>query len=152
MCAWRTGEVAQGLGVLAVLPEVPSSIPSDHIVAHSHLWWDLVPSSGVQPCVMCVCVCVYVCVCVVLETASRSTHRLALNFATSPRMGSNFASGMTGMPHQTHLPTEIWSSDLYPNCAKIKTNRNKCDKVPLVLRRSGGCAILPKCMNINKLS
>jgi hypothetical protein len=34
----RTGEVAQRLKALAVLPEVLSSIPSNHMVAHNHLW------------------------------------------------------------------------------------------------------------------
>ena len=40
------GEMAQRLRALAVLLEVLSSIPSNHIVAHSHLYWDLMPSSG----------------------------------------------------------------------------------------------------------
>jgi hypothetical protein len=31
-----------------VLPKVPSSIPSNHTVAHNHLKWDLMPSSGVS--------------------------------------------------------------------------------------------------------
>ena len=39
------GEMAQGLMALAALPEVLSSIPSHHMVAHSHLYQDLVPSS-----------------------------------------------------------------------------------------------------------
>jgi hypothetical protein len=30
------------------LPEVLNSIPSNHMVAHNHLQWDLVPSSGVS--------------------------------------------------------------------------------------------------------
>jgi hypothetical protein len=33
----RDGEVAQQLRALTALPELPSSIPSDHMVAHSHL-------------------------------------------------------------------------------------------------------------------
>jgi hypothetical protein len=33
----RAGEMAQGLGTLGALPEVPSSIPSDNMVAHNHL-------------------------------------------------------------------------------------------------------------------
>jgi hypothetical protein len=37
--------MAQGLKVLAALPEVLSSIPSNHMVAHNHLYWDLMPSS-----------------------------------------------------------------------------------------------------------
>jgi hypothetical protein len=31
------GEMAQGLRALTVLPEVLSSIPSNHMVAHNHL-------------------------------------------------------------------------------------------------------------------
>jgi hypothetical protein len=42
------GEMAQQLRALAVLPEVLSSIPSNHMVAHNHLQWDLIPSSGVS--------------------------------------------------------------------------------------------------------
>jgi len=30
------------------LPEVLSSIPGNHMVAHNHLWGDPVPSSGVS--------------------------------------------------------------------------------------------------------
>jgi hypothetical protein len=33
----RAGEVAQGLRALAALPEVLSSIPRNHMVAHNHL-------------------------------------------------------------------------------------------------------------------
>jgi hypothetical protein len=42
------GEMAQLLGALTALPEVLSSIPSNHTVAHNHLYWDLIPSSGMQ--------------------------------------------------------------------------------------------------------
>jgi hypothetical protein len=42
------GEMAQRLRALAALPEVLSSIPSNHIVAHNHLQWGLMPSSGVS--------------------------------------------------------------------------------------------------------
>jgi len=42
------GEMAQWLRALTVLPEVLSSIPSNHMVAHNHLSWDLIPSSGVS--------------------------------------------------------------------------------------------------------
>jgi hypothetical protein len=34
---YRDGEMAQCLTALAALPEVLSSIPSNHMVAHSHL-------------------------------------------------------------------------------------------------------------------
>jgi len=40
------GEMAQQLRALTALLEVLSSIPSNHMVAHNHLKWDLVPSSG----------------------------------------------------------------------------------------------------------
>jgi hypothetical protein len=33
----RAGEMAQWLGALTILPEVLSSIPSNHMVAHNHL-------------------------------------------------------------------------------------------------------------------
>ena len=39
--------MAQWLRALTALPEVLSSIPSNHKVSHSHLEWDLMPSSGV---------------------------------------------------------------------------------------------------------
>jgi hypothetical protein len=42
------GEIAQWLRALAALPEVLSSNPSSHMVAHNHLWCDLTPSSGVS--------------------------------------------------------------------------------------------------------
>jgi hypothetical protein len=42
------GEMAQQLRALAAFPEVLSSIPSNHVVAHNHLKWDLMPSSGVS--------------------------------------------------------------------------------------------------------
>jgi hypothetical protein len=38
--------MAQRLRALTVLPEVLSSIPSNHMVAHNHLLWDPIPSSG----------------------------------------------------------------------------------------------------------
>jgi hypothetical protein len=41
-------KMAQWLRALSVLPVVSSSIPSNHIVAHNHLYWDLMPSSGLQ--------------------------------------------------------------------------------------------------------
>jgi len=37
-----------GLGALTALPEVLGSIPSNHMVAHIHLKWDPMPSSGVS--------------------------------------------------------------------------------------------------------
>jgi hypothetical protein len=40
-----TREIAQWLKALTALPEVLNSIPSNHVVALSHLLGDLVPSS-----------------------------------------------------------------------------------------------------------
>jgi hypothetical protein len=42
------GKMAQRLRALTALPEGLSSIPSNHMVAHNHLQWDLMPSSGVS--------------------------------------------------------------------------------------------------------
>ena len=42
----RVGEMAQRLRALAAPPEVLSSIPRNHMVAH--VYWDLMPSSGMQ--------------------------------------------------------------------------------------------------------
>jgi hypothetical protein len=38
--------MAQRLRALTALPKVLSSIPRKHMVAHNHLEWDLMPSSG----------------------------------------------------------------------------------------------------------
>jgi hypothetical protein len=40
--------MAQWLRALTKLSEVLSSIPSNHMVAHDHLQWGLMPSSGVS--------------------------------------------------------------------------------------------------------
>ena len=40
--------MAQLLRTLTALPGVLSSNPSNHMVAHNHLWWDLMSSSGVS--------------------------------------------------------------------------------------------------------
>jgi hypothetical protein len=40
--------MAQWFRAPAALPEVLSSIPSNHMVAHNHLSSDLMPSSGVS--------------------------------------------------------------------------------------------------------
>ena len=40
------GEMAQWLRALTALPEVLSSIPSNCMVAHSHLQWGPMPPSG----------------------------------------------------------------------------------------------------------
>ena len=42
------GEMAQWLRVLTALPEVLRSILSNHMVAHNHLKWDPMLSSGVS--------------------------------------------------------------------------------------------------------
>jgi hypothetical protein len=41
-------EMAQWLTALTAPPEVLSSIPSNYMVAHNHLEWDLIHSSGVS--------------------------------------------------------------------------------------------------------
>jgi hypothetical protein len=40
--------MVQRLRALTALPEILSSMPSNHSVAHNHLKWDLMPSSGVS--------------------------------------------------------------------------------------------------------
>jgi hypothetical protein len=40
--------MAQWLRALTALPEVLSSISSNHTVAHNHVSWDLMPPSGVS--------------------------------------------------------------------------------------------------------
>jgi hypothetical protein len=40
--------MAQQLKALTALPEVLSSIPSNQMVAHNHLQWNLMPSSDVS--------------------------------------------------------------------------------------------------------
>ena len=42
------GEMAQWLRALPALPRVLSSIPSNHMVTHNHLYWCLVPSFDLQ--------------------------------------------------------------------------------------------------------
>ena len=42
------GEMAQWLRAPTALPEILSSIPSNYMVAHNHLKWGLMPSSGVS--------------------------------------------------------------------------------------------------------
>jgi hypothetical protein len=44
----RTREMAQQLRLLPVLPEGLSSISNNRMVAHNHLYWDVIPSSGLQ--------------------------------------------------------------------------------------------------------
>ena len=44
----RAGKMAQWLRALSALSEVMSSIPSNHVVAHNHLQWGLMPSSDVS--------------------------------------------------------------------------------------------------------
>jgi hypothetical protein len=39
--------MAQWLRAPTALPQLLSSIPSNHMVVHNHLKWDLMPSSGV---------------------------------------------------------------------------------------------------------
>jgi hypothetical protein len=42
---WRDGSVVKSTDCF---PEVLSSIPSNHMVAHNHLSWALMPTSGVS--------------------------------------------------------------------------------------------------------
>jgi hypothetical protein len=44
----RAGEMVHWLRAQTALPEVVSSIPSNHMVGYNHLEWDLMPSSGVS--------------------------------------------------------------------------------------------------------
>ena len=46
--ARRAGEISQQLRILADFREVLSSIPSNHMVAHNHLYWNLMPFSGMR--------------------------------------------------------------------------------------------------------
>jgi hypothetical protein len=46
--SWGLEKMALRLRAQTILPEVLSSIPSNHMVAHSHLKWDPMPSSGVS--------------------------------------------------------------------------------------------------------
>ena len=46
--AVQAGKMAQWLKALIALPEVLSLIPRNHMVAHNHLEWDLMPYSGVS--------------------------------------------------------------------------------------------------------
>jgi hypothetical protein len=46
--------MTQWLRALITLLEVPSSIPSNHMVAYNHLYWDLMPSCGVSEDSYCV--------------------------------------------------------------------------------------------------
>jgi hypothetical protein len=55
--------MAQRLRALTALPQVLSSILSNHMVAHSHLQCDLMPSSGVSEDSYGVLI-IYVCACV----------------------------------------------------------------------------------------
>jgi hypothetical protein len=45
---YGAGEMAQWLRALTLLPEVLSSIPSNYMVTHNHLYWNPMPSSGVS--------------------------------------------------------------------------------------------------------
>jgi hypothetical protein len=42
------GELTQWLRALTALSEILGSIPRNHMVAHNHLKWDPMPSSGVS--------------------------------------------------------------------------------------------------------
>jgi hypothetical protein len=40
--------MVQWLSILTALPDILSSIPSNHVVARNHWQWDLMPSSGIS--------------------------------------------------------------------------------------------------------
>ena len=44
----KPGEIAQLLKARPSFMDHESSNPSDHMVAHNYLWWDLTPSSGMS--------------------------------------------------------------------------------------------------------
>ena len=44
----EAGEMALWLRALTPLPEFLSSVPSNHMVTHNHLLWDLMLSSGMS--------------------------------------------------------------------------------------------------------
>ena len=48
MAPTEAGEMAQWLRAQTALLKVLSSIPSSHMVAHNHLYWDPMPSSDVS--------------------------------------------------------------------------------------------------------
>ena len=52
--------MAQRLRAPAALLEVPSSIPSNHMVAHNHLQCGPMPSSGVSEDSYSVCIYIYI--------------------------------------------------------------------------------------------
>jgi hypothetical protein len=54
----RAEETAQQLIALTALPEVLSSILSNHMVVHSHLYQDLMPSSSVSEDSYSVLICI----------------------------------------------------------------------------------------------
>jgi hypothetical protein len=47
-CHLGAGKMAQRLRALTALPEVLSSIPSNHMVAHNHMQWNPMPSFAVS--------------------------------------------------------------------------------------------------------
>ena len=49
--------MAQWLRALTALSEVLSSIPRNHTIAHNHLYWDPMPSSGVSEDRQLQCIC-----------------------------------------------------------------------------------------------
>jgi hypothetical protein len=52
------GEMAQWLRALTALPEILSSISSNHMVTHNHLSWNPMPSSGVSEDSYSVFICI----------------------------------------------------------------------------------------------
>jgi hypothetical protein len=54
---FRASKMVQQLRTPTALPEVLSSIPSNHMLDHNHLSWDPIPSSRV--CLKTAAVCSY---------------------------------------------------------------------------------------------
>jgi hypothetical protein len=81
------GEMAQGLKALTALPEVLSSIPSNHMVAHNLLYWDLMPSSSVSG-------------------ASFSEETIAKSLGGDPRRQTAEVLGHSCSCHRTSLLTQ----------------------------------------------
>ena len=52
--------MTQRLRALAALPEVLSSIPSNHMVVGNHLRWELMPSSGASEDVLIYIIYIYI--------------------------------------------------------------------------------------------
>jgi hypothetical protein len=100
--------------------KVLSSSPSNHMVAHSHLYWDLTPSSGVSG--DCVCVCVCVCVCERERERERPSPIVLLSFLENffTRM-SGFLAGPMSDPKNVAMTATNKVLSSSPDCGKPHT-------------------------------